>query len=154
MEYCTALKILHVVPAACRSSVSQQMQAFKPHKRYMLFWKQREALWMCFSHIFNKLLVYFRSSVKISLEQQKPAGSLNADKNLSCQYAIHETNGISATKCETFLVSHTRSALSCRDSSCHQDVLCEADSFVHFGVQTKSVNCLFSVTFLMYSLRS
>lgn len=73
------------------------------------------------------------------LEQQKHAGSFNADKNLSCQYAILETTRISAIKYEAILVSHTRSALSCRVSSCRHSVLHGGDSFVYFGVQTKPI---------------
>lgn len=76
----------------------------------------------------------------LGLEQQKHAGSFNADKNLSSQYAIVETTRISAIKYEAILVSHTRSALSCRVSSCRHSVLHGGDSFVCFGVQTKPIS--------------
>lgn len=111
---------------------------------------------MCISPYFQQIVDYFKFLFKINLdlvlEQQKHAGSSNADKILSCQYAILETTRISAIKYEAILVSHTRSALSCRVSSCRYSVLHGGDSFVYFGVQTKPISWLFSVTFHMFFL--
>lgn len=117
---------------------SLQTDACLQTAHLMWFRKKRAAVWMLFP-IFSANCGLFKVFINnnyldLFLEQQKHAGSFNADENLSCQYVILETARILAITYEAILVSHTGSALSCRVSWCHHSVLHGDDSFVYFGV--------------------